>query len=150
MKSSRSCVHSVQNNGRTLWGSAWGWGLWWRTDFLHELKVVFSLTVSYKYPVLRDACWFQVVWNALDHLSSLSSCGFSILWDDSILFYVVHRAKGELGLLFSVFRMWLCKVSELTGWNWELLLSLVSVSEPLKSKSGEATSSFHSFITNTK
>lgn len=39
----------------------------------------FFLTVSYKYSVLHDACWFQVVWDALEHLSSLSSCGFPTL-----------------------------------------------------------------------
>lgn len=52
---------------------------------------------------------FQVIWDALDHLSSLSSCGFPTLRDDSILFCVVHKAEGGLGLLFSVFRVRLCK-----------------------------------------
>lgn len=69
---------------------------------------LFSLTVSYKSSGLHDACWFQAVWDALEHLSSLSSCGFPTLWDDSILFCVVRKAEGQLGLLFSAFRMWLC------------------------------------------
>jgi hypothetical protein len=42
--------------------------------------------VSHKYPALHYACWFQMVWDTLDHLGSLSSCGFSILWNDSVLF----------------------------------------------------------------
>lgn len=148
MKRSGSCVPSAQNNGRRgLWSNVLAGATEHRLS--SSAPGCFFLTVSYKHSVLHAACWFQVVWDALDHLSSLSSCGFPTLWDDSILFCVVRKAEGELGLLFSVFRMWLCKVSGLRGWNWELLWSLVSVSEPLQSRSREATSSFHSFITNT-
>lgn len=149
MKSSGSCVHSAQNNGRrTLWSNEWGWGLRW-ARLSSRAPDCFLLTVPYTCPVSHDACWFQVIWDALAHLSSLSSCGFCTLGDDSILFHVICRAKQGLGLLLSASHMRLCEVSELTGWNWELLWSLVSVSEPLKHKSAEATSSFHSFIANT-
>lgn len=129
MKRSGSCVPSAHSHGRR--------GLW--SNMLagpaHRLSSwvpgCFFLTVSYKYSVLHDACWFQVVWDALEHLGSLSLCGFPTLWDDSILFCVVRKAEGELGLLFSVFCVWLCKVSELKGWNWELLRSVVWVSASL-------------------
>ena len=82
-----------------------------------------------------------IIWVVWAHVVYLPS--------EMILCYFVHSAKGKVGLLFSVFRMRLCKVvSELMGWNWELLWSWVSIRAFEKWKWG-SHSSFHGFITNT-
>lgn len=63
-------------------------------------------------------------------------------WDDSILFCPQSRSGGggTWVVLFCLLHV-VCKVvSELTGWNWELLWRLVSISQPLKSKGREGSS----------
>lgn len=78
---------------------------------------------------------------------------FHAHWDDSILFCPQiwgGRGGGEEAwvVLFCLLH-WACKVvSELTGWNWELLWSLLSISQSLKSKEREGTRAFHGFSAN--
>lgn len=95
-----------------------------------------------------------MVWDALDHLGILSSPIFvpcPLRWFYSLLStdLGVRGGGGKAWVVLFCFLHGACKVvSELTGWNWELLWSLVSISQPLKSKEREGTSAFHGFSAN--
>lgn len=97
-----------------------------------------------------DFRWSGIPWIIWDYLGSLSSCGFffpSTHWADFILF-CPQSQWGTWVVLFCLLHVACKAVSELTGWNWELLWSLVSISQPLKSKDRERAGSFHGFSTN--
>lgn len=151
-----SCVHSASDNapgwcgcGASVTGTD-GQGPAW------ELRALLlpPLLLSPRQPAGHSAPWLQVVWDALDHLGILSSQIFfpgPLRWFYSLLSTDLGGRGGSEGAWVVLFCLlhWACKVvSELTGWNWELLWSLFSISQPLKSKEREGTRAFHGFSAN--